>query len=260
LTDERRIIFKIGSDKLRQQRDTALVDEQGQRRNGNAEAQGGRQQNRRDAVQYGFCKQGGKVSVEAVLERADNRHSAHAKEHGGGDKTIHKGVASELFRQLAFDPAPEMVKPGLNVERFPDDRTDNEREHHHHRVLRGQRTVVNGKETGQSTAQTNEHHRKADCRKDRLFKAFCKAPLDQDSHCRADNNSGTINERSKSVHQVCLFLYVSVELCLRPSVIGSLDSGRNGRQRRAKCCQNRLKRPKKQDDKRKNDFEQSEDN
>ena len=108
--------------------DGALIREDGQGGEDGADAEGFDEGHGGEAVHHRFDGEGLHLTVEAVLERADDRHGTDAKEDGAGDEAFAETFwfGGIVLLECVFGVFAEFVDAFLEAEEFADHVADDQ--------------------------------------------------------------------------------------------------------------------------------------
>ena len=111
-------------DKHGKRRDAALQDRHGDGGKHGALAEGCRHRHHDDKVENGFGDENGGVAVQAVVDRADDRHGADAHREGGADKAVDEAMVLRAMG-LPLQEFAEALKAALDIDDLPKKSAEN---------------------------------------------------------------------------------------------------------------------------------------
>lgn len=124
------VVRHVGSEQSREGKDRALKEPDGDGGEDAALAEGRREKHDDDAVEDALCKEDGRVTEQAVVDRADDRHGADADRERGGDEAVDKPRIARADRD-ALQPRAERGHARLDVQQLADETADDEARDHH---------------------------------------------------------------------------------------------------------------------------------
>ena len=124
------VVRHVGSEQSREGKDRALKEPDGDGGEDAALAEGRREKHDDDAVEDALCKEDGRVTEQAVVDRADDRHGADADRERGGDEAVDKPRIARAARD-ALQPRAERGHARLDVQQLADEPADDEARDHH---------------------------------------------------------------------------------------------------------------------------------